>query len=38
MDIAGYKIPKGINISFAIYAVHRDPEFWPDPDIFDPER
>jgi cytochrome P450 len=38
MEIAGYKIPKDTNLSFAIYAMHRDPEHWPDPDKFDPER
>ncbi|XP_048759592.2 cytochrome P450 3A9-like [Ostrea edulis] len=38
IDIAGYKIPKDVDLSFAIYAVHRDPEYWPDPDKFDPER
>ncbi|XP_048758996.1 cytochrome P450 3A8-like [Ostrea edulis] len=38
MDIAGYKIPKDVDLSFAIYAVHRDPEYWPDPDKYDPER
>ncbi|XP_056019949.1 cytochrome P450 3A6-like isoform X2 [Ostrea edulis] len=38
MDIAGYKIPKDIDLTFAIYPVHRDPEYWTDPDKFDPER
>ncbi|XP_056017485.1 cytochrome P450 3A6-like [Ostrea edulis] len=38
MDIAGYKIPKDIFLSFSIYAVHRDPDYWPDPDTYNPER
>lgn len=38
LDIGGYKIPEGIELAFAVYALHRDPEFWPEPEKFDPER
>lgn len=38
LDIGGYKIPKGIELAFAVYALHRDPEIWPEPEKFDPER
>jgi cytochrome P450 len=38
IDIVGYKIPKDIELAFAVYAVHREPEFWTDPERFDPER
>ncbi|XP_062613446.1 cytochrome P450 3A24-like [Saccostrea cucullata] len=38
MDIGGYKIPKGVDMSFAIYSLQRDPKYWPEPDKFDPER
>lgn len=34
----GYRIPAGAYITIPIYAIHRHPEFWPDPDRFDPER
>jgi len=33
-----YRIPKGTKIGLAIHAIHRNPEFWPNPDVFDPER
>jgi cytochrome P450 len=36
--IAGYTIPKGASIMAPQYAVHRDPRWWPNPDVFDPER
>jgi cytochrome P450 len=38
IDIAGYTIPKDVDLTFSIYAVHWDPENWPEPDKFDPER
>lgn len=36
--IKGLKIPKGTIIVIPAYTLHRDPEFYPDPDKFDPER
>jgi len=36
--IDGYTIPKGAIMILSIYALHRNPEYWPDPDKFDPER
>ena len=42
---ASYKIPgtelvieKGTTIQFPIYSLHRDPEYYPDPKTFDPQR
>merc|ERR1719494_178401 len=37
-EIMGYKIDKGVVIMVPIYAIHMDPEHWPDPDKFDPTR
>ncbi|XP_055697201.1 cytochrome P450 6a9-like [Phlebotomus papatasi] len=31
-------IEKGTSVQIPIYAIHHDPEFYPDPDKFDPER
>ena len=31
-------IEKGIDINFPIFLVHRNPEYWPNPDKFNPER
>lgn len=36
--IGGYCIAPGSWILISEYLVHRHPEFWPDPDRFDPER
>ncbi|XP_046749213.1 cytochrome P450 4C1-like [Diprion similis] len=38
MDIAGYKIPIGTNITIDMYQIHRDPKHWPNPEKFDPDR
>lgn len=38
MDINGIKIPKETELTFPIFAIHRDPEFWEEPEKFDPER
>ncbi|GBM45922.1 Cytochrome P450 3A21 [Araneus ventricosus] len=31
-------IPKGMLISIPIHALHKDPQYFPDPDKFDPDR
>ncbi|NXI40981.1 CP4V2 protein, partial [Galbula dea] len=36
--IRGYQIPKGTNVVVLTYALHRDPEIFPDPEEFRPER
>jgi cytochrome P450 len=37
-SLGGVVIPKGTNILFAPYALHRRPDLWPDPERFDPDR
>jgi len=34
----GLKIPSGVNIRFPIYVLHHNPEYWPEPELFKPER
>ncbi|KAG9479846.1 hypothetical protein GDO78_011724 [Eleutherodactylus coqui] len=36
--INGYTIPKGVNAFIVPYALHRDPEYFPEPEEFKPER
>ncbi|MBJ7332642.1 MAG: cytochrome P450 [Solirubrobacteraceae bacterium] len=36
--IDGHLIPKGSTVIVPIHAIHHDPRFWPDPDVFDPSR
>lgn len=38
MLIEGIKFPKDTIISIFIYGLHMDPEIYPDPEKFDPER
>ncbi|KYN42447.1 Cytochrome P450 6A1, partial [Trachymyrmex septentrionalis] len=33
-----YLVPTGTLIHINIYGVHRDPNFWPNPETFDPDR
>jgi cytochrome P450 len=36
--ICGYRIPARHEVWTNIYAVHRHPEYWEQPEVFDPER
>ena len=31
-------VPSGTILHLNIYDIHRDPNFWPNPDVFDPDR
>ncbi|XP_067948400.1 cytochrome P450 3A24-like [Watersipora subatra] len=36
--VAGIHLPVGSMVSAMVYSIHHDPEIWPDPEEFDPER
>ncbi|KAI4475760.1 hypothetical protein M0802_015037 [Mischocyttarus mexicanus] len=38
MQLKNYLIPAGTNVQVNIINLHRNPEFWPNPDVFDPDR
>ena len=36
--IGGYHVPAGSIVITSQYLIHRNPEFWPNPERFDPDR
>lgn len=38
VEIGGYHIPKGAQLLFSQWVVHRDPRWFPNPEAFDPDR
>jgi cytochrome P450 len=38
MSIAGYAVPAGTRVMYSIYLSHRDKDFWPDAERFNPDR
>jgi cytochrome P450 len=37
-EIGGYPIPAGITLAVSPYATHHHPQFWPESEVFDPDR
>jgi len=38
VDISGYKLAKGTTLFYPLSAIHKNSEYWPEPEKFDPER
>ena len=38
VEIGGYELPAGVSVTPSVYLVHRNPEIYPEPDAFKPER
>lgn len=38
VTIGGYDVPKGVQLSLSIYAMHRSSRYFANPEQFDPER
>jgi cytochrome P450 family 135 len=38
VEIGGYELPAGVSVAPCIYLVHRNPEIYPEPQRFRPER
>ncbi len=36
--VLGYKIPAGSSITISPFVTHRHPDYWPDPERFNPDR
>ncbi|KAL6259151.1 hypothetical protein P5V15_009072 [Pogonomyrmex californicus] len=38
VKLQSYLVPSGTIMFISIHDIHRDPNFWPNPEIFDPDR
>ncbi|MEO3766089.1 cytochrome P450 [Streptomyces sp. B5E4] len=38
LKLGEYSVPAGTTIFYPFWAVHMNPEHWPDPEVFDPDR
>ena len=38
LQFGEYLVPKGTSVVASILHMHRNPEHWPEPDVFDPDR
>ncbi|MEU7281069.1 cytochrome P450 [Streptomyces sp. NPDC045431] len=38
VQLGDFSVPPGVEIAFSLYALHRDPALYEDPDRFDPDR
>lgn len=38
IELGGYRIPAGTNVTIPQFPLHRDPRWWDDPETFDPDR
>lgn len=37
-DILGYPVETGTSVMISPYVIHHNPRYWPEPEVFDPER
>ncbi len=37
-EVGGHPVPEGTPVMLAPYWTHRHPDFWDDPEVFDPDR
>ncbi|KAI8503032.1 hypothetical protein Bbelb_188530 [Branchiostoma belcheri] len=38
VELRGYSIPKGTQVCMNIYSAHMDPKYFPEPEVFNPNR
>jgi cytochrome P450 len=38
VELGGYELPAGVRVTPSIHLIHRDPQIYPDPHSFQPER